>query len=310
MTGCPITDSPDSNTITLHHLQPISTLIKNNPNLERLEITGPYSTSEYFGTNNSYSLCDVFRSVCVDSSISPLQITELTLYNLEMNIWKEVIPHLKSLKSLDIAIPEAISKPSNFWSILHMAKIHLKKFVFQGAIDFTLLKYLRDSCSVLESLHLRQITTSSAHTDLNRLADIFYHLILPIPTLLELKIESDHEGKWCFGPHNADAIFKCPALQDLGITLSEDQLNESIALLTSYASSSPKFKSLTLSHPISRGIWQDPPGEAHFYRADMNIKVQTALEAHGMGHVSHSVPYNMLLCGRIVRSAISLTFRV
>ncbi|KAK7437890.1 hypothetical protein VKT23_007702 [Stygiomarasmius scandens] len=247
------------------HRRHISSLL--GPNLQRLIIT-PQSYS-------SYSLNDTFGGAYCVEGVPPLRLTELTMHELDMrsaDIWEKVVGHLKQLKKLDLTLLENKQTAGKLWLALHTTKIGLTGLTYRGVVDNSLLRYLRDLGSALESLTLQVINLNSSQEEFDDLADEFYHIILPtLVNIRSLKIQPKFDGKWCFGPHNADGFCKYTTkLEIFTVSLKDERLSESVALAISRASALPQLKFFSLSHTYSTG------------RQDMDQKLPEAFQECGI----------------------------
>ncbi|KAK7437889.1 hypothetical protein VKT23_007701 [Stygiomarasmius scandens] len=254
------------------HRQLVSGLL--GPNLQRLIITPQRYPS------SSCSLHDIFGDVCVGAS-PPLQLTELTVHKLDMRsapvIWERVVGHLKPLKRLDIALLDDDQTPGELWSTLHANKICLTRLTYRGVVDNNLLRYLRDFGSALESLTLQAINLNSSQEEFDGLADEFYRNVLPtLGDIRKLEIQPSFDGRWCFGPHNADGFYKYTTkLGSFTVSLNGERLSESITLAYTRASALDLLKFFSLSHTYSTS------------GGDMAREIPEALERCGIGNAQH-----------------------
>ena len=206
-------------------------LIAKSPQLVHLEVSLGYST---IISPEIPTLHDVLRKVPEDH---PLQLTHLALNRTGICLDSSILPHLRSLVSLDLRnlpppsnlihddadLPsqtlERTCSTSDICAILKQEGIHLKHVLVS---DVGVFDYLC-SYSGLESLDLCVISFNTVEES-NILARTFYRSVLPqlVHSLEVLKIQPKLEGGWCFDPEDdfQPVVFpQCNKLRSLTVAL-------------------------------------------------------------------------------------------
>ncbi|KAF5369027.1 hypothetical protein D9758_003114 [Tetrapyrgos nigripes] len=212
-------------------LGPLSTALRNSPDLQTLDVRVPFSWSM------SFSFSDVLRSILDTNGASVLNIKKLVVEDLAMDDPAAMVLHLQYPSSLEVHIGGWNTEVGNFWNVLQTASVSLEVLKVYCDIDRTLLDYISHCHSRLKVLHLYGAAGKATDEMSDELADLFFGSVLLefTQSLRELKICPSYEGRWCLGPHNVDMFFRCSNLE----TLSDDIVNR--------AHSFPKLKSLDFS---------------------------------------------------------------
>ncbi|KAF8985941.1 hypothetical protein BDQ17DRAFT_1376406 [Cyathus striatus] len=171
---------------------------------------------------------------------SPLHITSLTLVGIPIELSSNLVPHLRSLKSLCLKYgSEPLAKrrllrnyndqeivqsyetrlfARNTWNILNAKKIHLQEISLDKPTE-SFVQYLT-SYSGLESLTITSATITTPECS-DSIAQDFYlgALCAHENSLTSLVISPWLKGKWCIGEHNMDSISKLINLRNLSIPI-------------------------------------------------------------------------------------------
>jgi hypothetical protein len=216
-------------------------LIAKSPQLVHLEVKlGHWGISRQTPT-----LHDVLNKVPEDR---PLRLTHLALNRIFVCVDSSTLPHLRSLVSLDLrnlCAPsnltddvdltserrERACSTSDICAILKRENIHLKQVVVS---DVGVFDYLC-SYSGLETLDLCSMSFNNVKES-NTFARKFYKLVLPhlADSLQVLKIQPEHEGRWCYNPEDAFqsvALSQCNKLRSLSVALTSTSFIRSISHL-------------------------------------------------------------------------------
>ncbi|KAF5333865.1 hypothetical protein D9758_017105 [Tetrapyrgos nigripes] len=283
-------------------LQPLSTVLKNSPDLEEIELDSPSPTTVRRGPpNEPYSLADLFANVSptVSLKIRKLKLKGLSLAS-HMNHEAIIIPHLKSLTYL--TVDDGLGMKDDFWRILWKAKADLEELEVKSGVVEGLLKYLGEFHSGLRILHLRGITKGSDSAQLDHLADIFYGSILPrfARKLRKLVIVPSHEGKWCFELHTLDVFSKCTNLQHLEVCLRLGSVYDVMMPLLNLAHALPNLSTLSLrsvGSPLNQQSWRWSRSD-NFSTIESVLRDAIPAEEHANSPLQISVGHSMFSIGR------------
>ena len=213
-------------------------LIAKSPQLVHLEVkVGCYGIFPETPT-----LHDLLSKVPEDH---PLQLTHLALNRMGICVDSFTLPHLRTLISLDL---RNLPTPSNLiddadlsserleracstayiCAILKQEGIYLKHVVVNNAGVFDYLC----SYSGLESLDLCFMSFNTVEES-NTSASTFYKSVLPqlVHSLQVLKIQPEHEGRWCFNPEDVfqSVLFsQCNKLRSLSVAVNSTSFMQSV----------------------------------------------------------------------------------
>ena len=223
----------------IHHppniISGLAGLIAKSPQLVHLEVKlGHRGISQEAPT-----LHDVLNKVPEDH---PLQLTHLALNRTSICVDSSILPHLRSLISLDLRNLPTPSNPinddtnltrerleqacstSDICAVLKREDIYLKHVV---ASDVGVFDYLC-SYSGLETLDLCSMSFNTVDES-NTSARTFYKSVLPqlVHSLQVLKIQPEEEGRWCFNPDDvfqSVALHQCNKLRSLSVALNSTSI--------------------------------------------------------------------------------------
>jgi hypothetical protein len=202
-------------------------LIAKSPQLVHLEVKVGFYGLPF----ETPTLHDVLNKVPENH---PLRLTHLALHRMRVCVDSSILPHLRSLISLDLRnlvasysvaddadlTSERRDQPcstADICALLKQEDIYLKHIV---ASDVGIFDYIC-SYSGLETLDLcsmRFDTTLESEIS----ARTFYKSVLPqlVDSLQVLKIQPKHEGRWCYNPDDiiqSVALSRCNKLRSLSI---------------------------------------------------------------------------------------------
>ncbi|KAF8128493.1 hypothetical protein K438DRAFT_1984485 [Mycena galopus ATCC 62051] len=174
--------------------------VRNSPDLSFLHL----GTDHAWGIPSRLSFADLFPDLA-----EPLRLTGLRMDRYNLRLDHSTIPHLRSLKSLQLfrVYPE-------IWDSLRQESIHLIE-IHTDTIEESLLEYL-SSYSGLEHLIIA-CAGGKSEVEANRRANEFFTNALPHHTrsLVALGCRGHWEGRWSFGMHNAGVLAQLQNLTSL-----------------------------------------------------------------------------------------------
>lgn len=191
-----------------------------SPQLLHLEL----DSGQFWGDDRVPTLHDLFGKV---SPGTALRLKHLSLSWWRWRLDSITLPHLKCLTSLELNSPvifrggedDYSHDVSEIWHTFRIEGIHLSD-LGTSAMDEELLQYL-GSYSGLRRLKLTSATGRTEKLS-NNLADQFYKSVLPrhSQSLTNIEIYPGHQGRWCFGFHNASIISQCQQVKNLLMAVS------------------------------------------------------------------------------------------
>lgn len=229
----------------------VAKLLVRNSQITSLRIGAGGSNSGTIATYPTTSLHSLFSEYPPD--VPPLRLQQLVLENLFVKVDAITLPHLQSLKSLDLTyivsppqLPtdrgrgdshcsqkndqatledqlDVSSTPSAIWDALGHSGIHLDD-VSLTQMTASFLTYIEGYSGLRKIFLSTSRTESGAPSD--QFATRFWIKSLPkhAETLETLHVKAAHEESWCLGDHNLPSIKKCRSLRYLSLSLSTKNL--------------------------------------------------------------------------------------
>lgn len=205
-------------------------LIAHSPQLEHLDL----HNVQFFADEKQPTLHDLLEKVPRNR---PLRLKHLGLEGWCTRLDATTLPHLTSLGSFKLLhnlVAKSHPKPSQqlcetcstndeIWNTLRKNGVVLSGLVTDLVTD-GLLDYL-SSYTGLESLKFTY-ATSSTWQESDRLADKFYHNVLPrhVDSLAQLYIKPGFEGRWCFSQEIIPILSRCRKLLELTIGIKSNEV--------------------------------------------------------------------------------------
>ncbi|KAG7090505.1 hypothetical protein E1B28_009618 [Marasmius oreades] len=225
------------------YLSSLSIVLAHNPSLRHLGLTDSWQ----FPSTIPLTFNELFQR---QSILRPLRLESLQLIRWHVQLTPEVIPHLRSLRSLEI--PGHGESYLTVWKTLQTEKIHLRR-ISVSLPHAPLLDYL-DTFTALEALIVSDagwLTQKEA----DRLARRFYQVVLPKhkASLKELSILSGGPYIWNAGEWNLEVFNGYRELRTLHVEICEDDIHATsdpekhvVAALVKRLVALPKLQILTL----------------------------------------------------------------
>ncbi|KAF9260855.1 hypothetical protein L218DRAFT_931969 [Marasmius fiardii PR-910] len=192
-----------------HTLSSLSATLFNNPNLIRLKLcTLPDNAS--------------FDRLFPEITSQPLQLRDLHLNGWHILLSAPVIPHLQSLRTLEL--PDMLSESyANIWRPLRSSSIHLLEITLYS-INNDFLDYL-NSYSGLQVLKISIAGIGAPETD--ELGKRFFAETLPrhSETLRTLHFATVLEDEWTISLKNVKVFDKCKNLVFLCVGLKASEIH-------------------------------------------------------------------------------------
>ncbi|KAL0576461.1 hypothetical protein V5O48_005504 [Marasmius crinis-equi] len=191
----------------------LSTILAHNPSIGHLDLH-----FHYMFNTPTQQFSDIFRQPLPKS----LQLETLILYGYLAEFTKDVTPHLRSLRRIELHDRQG-EFYSHVWDTLRTERIYPRHIIVNNPHE-NFLEHI-ESFSGLETLTIRD-AGATQQEDSDRLAQRFYRqaLLKHQASLRELSISSTGPGLWSYGAWNVDVLDGCMALESLRVNVCEDDI--------------------------------------------------------------------------------------